>query len=215
MKVKRINPQMSIPEEASNIHGIYDSDVADCPTFGQIAKSLFIFLSDCDFAGFNSNHFDIPLLVEEFLREGIRLDIEDKNLVDVQTIFHKKEQRTLSAGYKFYCEKELVDAHSAEADILATYEILEAQLKKYDDLENDMTSLHEFSMRRKNADMAGRIAYNEDNVEVFNFGKHKGIPVEDVFKKESGYYGWLMNGDFPLYTKEKFKDIWERIKQQS
>ncbi|MGB0390978.1 MAG: exonuclease domain-containing protein [Salibacteraceae bacterium] len=213
MKVKRVNPGIPIPKETSEIHGIYDKDVEDCPTFSKIAKSLFIFLSDCDLAGFNSNHFDIPLLVEEFLRAGIRMDMDDRNLIDVQNIFHKKEQRTLVAGYKFYCEKELINAHSAEADITATYEILEAQLKKYPDLDNDMKSLHEFSQRKKFADMAGRIAYNDENIEVFNFGKHRGVPVEDVFKKEPGYFGWLINGDFPLYTKEKFKDIWERIKQ--
>ena len=213
MKVKRINPEMPIPKESSDIHGITDEDVKDAPTFAKIAKSLYILLSDCDFAGFNSNMFDIPLLVEEFLRCGIRLDVEDKNLIDVQNIFHKKEQRTLVAGYKFYCDKDLVNAHSAEADITATYEILEAQLERYDDLDNDMKSLHEYSQRRRFVDMVGRIALNDDDVAVFNFGKHKGKPVTQVFKEEPGYYGWLLNGDFPLYTKEKFKDIWESSKK--
>ncbi|MBD80813.1 MAG: DNA polymerase III subunit epsilon [Crocinitomicaceae bacterium] len=210
VKVKRVNPEMSIPTQSSDIHGITDEDVKDCPTFKQLAKSLFILLNDCDVAGFNSINFDIPLLTEEFMRAGIRFDVNEKNHIDVQNIFHKKEQRTLIAGYNFYCGKELENAHSAEADILATYEILEAQLEKYDDLENDMKSLHEFSQRRKHADVAGRIGMNDKGKEVFNFGKHKNIPVEDVFKKEPGYYGWLMNGDFPLYTKEIFKDIWER-----
>lgn len=214
MKVKRINPEMPIPIESSEIHGIYDKDIADSPTFKQIAKSLYIFLSDCDFGGFNSNHFDIPMLVEEFLRAGIRLDVDDKKLIDVQNIFHKKEQRTLVAGYKFYCDKDLTDAHSAEADIRATYEILEAQLEKYDDLENDVSALHDFSQRKKLVDLAGRMAYNENDVAVFNFGKHRGVPVADVFAKEPGYYGWLINGDFPLYTKEKFKDIWEELKNK-
>ena len=213
VKTKRINPEMEIPKESSDIHGISNEDIEDAPTFTQLAKALFIFLNDCDLGGFNSIHFDIPLLVEEFMRAGIRFDVNDRKHVDIQNIFHKKEQRSLVAGYKFYCEKELENAHSAEADIIATYEILEAQLEKYDDLENDVNTLHEFSKRRNNADVAGRIAFNEDNKEVMTFGKHKNVPIEDVFKKEPGYYGWLMNGDFPLYTKEVFKDIWERSKK--
>ena len=212
MKVRRINPTIPIPEEASAVHGITDEDVADMPTFDQLAKSLFIFLSDCDLAGFNSNRFDIPLLVEEFLRVGIRLDVQDRNLIDVQNIFHKQEKRTLEAAYKFYCEKELVNAHSAEADIEATYEVLEAQIERYEDLENDMTFLHEFSKRQNFADLAGRIALDEEEQEVFNFGKHKGKRLVDVFTREPSYYSWMMNGDFPLYTKEILKDVWEKMK---
>lgn len=212
VKTKRVNPEMEIPKESSDIHGITNEDVKDCPTFNQLAKALFIFLNDCDLAGFNSINFDIPLLVEEFMRAGIRFDVKDKKHVDVQNIFHKKEQRTLVAGYNFYCGKDLENAHSAEADILATYEILEAQLEKYSDLENDMNTLHDFSQRRNNADAAGRIAFNDEGIEVMTFGKHKNVPIVEVFKKEPGYYGWLMNGDFPLYTKEIFKDLWEKSK---
>ncbi|UTW61340.1 ribonuclease H-like domain-containing protein [bacterium SCSIO 12741] len=212
MKVRRINPTIPIPEEASAVHGIKDEDVADMPTFVQVAKSLFIFLNDCDLAGFNSNRFDIPLLVEEFLRAGIRLDVKDKNLVDVQNIFHKQEKRTLEAAYKFYCDKDLENAHSAEADIEATYEVLEAQIDRYDDLENDMNFLHEYSKRQNFADLAGRVAYDEEEQEVFNFGKHKGKRLVDVFTREPSYYNWMMNGDFPLYTKEILKDVWEKMK---
>jgi len=214
VKTKRVNPEMPIPKESSDIHGITNEDVKDAPTFNQMAKALFIFLSDCDVAGFNSINFDIPLLVEEFMRAGIRYDINEIKHIDIQNIFHKKEQRTLVAGYNFYCGKDLKNAHSAEADILATYEILEAQLEKYTDIDNDVNSLHEFSQRRKNADAAGRIAFNESGKEVMTFGKHKNVAIEEVFKNEPGYYGWLMNGDFPLYTKEVFKDIWARIKKQ-
>ncbi|HVA97696.1 MAG TPA: 3'-5' exonuclease, partial [Bacteroidia bacterium] len=160
------------------------------------------FLENCDLAGFNSNKFDIPLLVEEFLRADIDFEIKGRKLIDVQNIFHQMEQRTLSAAYKFYCSKELENAHSAEADIIATYEVLEAQLDKYPELKNDTAFLHEFSSRSKNADLAGRIIFDEKGVEVFNFGKHKNNPVENVFKSEPSYYNWMMDGDFPLHTKK-------------
>lgn len=202
VKTRRINPQMPIPASASAVHHIYDADIADCPTFKEIARSLATYIDGCDFAGYNSNKFDIPVLVEEFLRAGIDIDFKKANFVDVQNIFHKMEQRTLVAAYKFYCDKELENAHSAEADTLATYEILKAQLDRYEDLNNDMEALSEFSSRSQNVDYAGRIVYDENGVEVFSFGKHKGRPVVDVFKEEPSYYSWMMNGDFPLYTKK-------------
>ncbi|MCB0480119.1 MAG: 3'-5' exonuclease [Flavobacteriales bacterium] len=212
MKIRRINPEMPIPKEASDIHGITNEDVADCPTFEQFAKSLFLFLQDCDLAGFNSNRFDIPLLVEEFLRCGIRFDIAGRSLVDVQNIFHKMEQRTLSAAYQFYCDKPLENAHSAEADITATFEILEAQLKRYKDLENNIEFLGEFSRRQNFVDLAGRLVYNDDKEAVFNFGKHKGKTVEAVLQAEPSYYAWMMQGDFPLYTKQVLSDLKEKYK---
>lgn len=202
VKTRRVNPQMPIPPSSSEVHGIYDEDVKDEPTFKAMAKSLATFIGNSDLAGFNSNKFDVPLLVEEFLRVGVDFDVENRSLVDVQNIFHKMEQRTLVAAYKFYCDKDLTNAHSAEADNLATYEVLEAQLEKYDELENDVNFLSDFSRRNHNVDLMGRIVMNEENVEVFNFGKHKGRPVTDVLEKEPSYYKWMMNGDFPLYTKK-------------
>lgn len=202
VKTRRVNPQMPIPKGSSEIHGIYDEDVKDEPTFKAMAKSLSLFIGNSDLAGFNSNKFDVPLLVEEFLRVGVDFDVESRSLVDVQNIFHKMEQRTLVAAYKFYCNKELIDAHSAEADNIATYEVLEAQIEKYDELEANVQFLSEFSRRTNNADLMGRIIFNEENIEVFNFGKHKGRPVADVLEKQPSYYKWMMNGDFPLYTKK-------------
>lgn len=202
VKTRRVNPQMPIPKESSEVHGIYDEDVKDEPTFKALAKSMATFIGNSDLAGFNSNKFDVPLLVEEFLRVGVDFDIDNRNLVDVQNIFHKMEQRTLVAAYKFYCEKELIDAHSAEADNIATYEVLEAQIERYDELENNVQFLSEFSKRTNNVDLMGRIVYNEEGVEVFNFGKHKNKPVTEVLAKESSYYKWMMDGDFPLYTKK-------------
>jgi len=202
IKTRRVNPEMPIPVQASEVHGIYDDDVKDEPTFRALAKSLAKFIDNSDLAGYNSNKFDVPLLAEEFLRVGVDFDLENRNLVDVQNIFHKMEQRTLVAAYKFYCQKELVDAHSAEADITATYEVLEAQLDRYEDLQNDVDFLAEFSERQKTADLVGRIVFDENNVEVFNFGKHKGKSVSEVFKKEPSYYSWMMDGDFPQYTKK-------------
>ncbi|MFI3278746.1 MAG: 3'-5' exonuclease [Rikenellaceae bacterium] len=207
IKTRRINPEMPIPPGATAIHGISDDDVKDCPTFAQIAKSLDQFIAGCDFGGFNSNRFDIPLLVEEFMRVGIDVDFKRRKFIDVQNIFHKLEQRTLVAAYKFYCGKDLSNAHSAEADTMATYEVLLAQIEKYDELENNIDKLAEFSSRNESADFAGRIIYNEAGVEVFSFGKHRGEEVAKVFEKEPSYYAWMMNGDFPLYTKKVITEI--------
>ena len=202
VKTRKINPGIHIPEEATAIHGITDEDVKDCPTFAQIARSLEQFIAGCDFGGFNSNRFDLPMLVEEFMRAGIGVDFKRRRFVDVQNIFHKMEQRTLVAAYKFYCGKELDEAHSAEADTLATYEVLLAQLDRYPELKNEVDYLAEFSSRGKCADYAGRIVFDEKGVEVFSFGKHKGRSVAEVFRTEPSYYAWMMNGDFPLYTKK-------------
>ena len=207
-KTMRINPEMHIPEASSAIHGIYDADVADCPTFKDVAKNIANDIEGCDLAGFNSNRFDIPLLAEEFLRVGVDIDMMKRKFIDVQVIFHKLEQRTLSAAYKFYCDKNLEDAHTAEADTRATYEVLKAQLDHYPDvLENDMKFLADYSSYNKNVDFAGRIVYNEQGVEVFNFGKYKGMPVAEILKKDIGYFGWLMQGDFTLNTKNVLTKI--------
>ena len=202
-----VNPGIPIPAEATIIHGITDADVKDAPRFEEIAQSLANEFEGCDFAGYNLNKFDIPLLAEEFLRADIDFDLKKRKLVDVQVIFHKMEQRTLSAAYKFYCNKELKDAHSATADTRATYEILQAQLDKYDELKNDIDYLDEYSSQNKNVDFAGRIIFNAKGVEVFNFGKYKGVPVEQVLQNDTGYFGWIMNGDFPLYTKKVLTNI--------
>lgn len=207
IKTRRLNPERPIPEESSKIHGIYDKDVEDAPTFKTIARSLAEFIKGCDFAGFNSNRFDIPLLVEEFLRAGVDIDIKKHKCVDVQTIFHKKEQRTLSAAYLFYCGQTLENAHSAEADTLATFEILKSQLDKYSDLENDIDFLSEFSKQNNFVDYAGRIVYNDAGEEVFNFGKHKDKRVVDVFAKDPSYFSWIIKGDFPQYTKKVLTEI--------
>ena len=212
VKTRKLNPGIHIPAEATAIHGITDEDVRDCPTFAQVAKSLEQFIRGCDFGGFNSNRFDLPVLVEEFLRAGVDVDFKRRRFVDVQNIFHKKEQRTLVAAYKFYCDKDLEDAHSAEADTLATYEVLMAQLERYPDLENDIDKLAEFSTRGEAADYAGRILFNEKGEEVFGFGKYKGRPVAEVFRAEPSYYAWMMNGDFPLYTKKVITEIRMREK---
>ncbi len=202
-KSMRINPEMHIPEASSAIHGIYDEDVKDCPTFKQIARELANAIEGCDLAGFNSNRFDIPMLAEEFLRAEVDFDMTRRKFIDVQNIYHKLERRTLSAAYKFYCGKELENAHSALADTQATYEVLQAQLDKYpNELQNDMQFLADFSRMTNNVDFAGRIVYNEQGVEVFNFGKYKGMPVTEVLQKDSGYYGWVMQGDFTRNTKQ-------------
>lgn len=206
-KTRRINPEMPIPPESTAIHGITDEDVKDCPTFREVAKSLASQIEGCDLAGFNSNRFDIPLLAEEFLRVGVDMDMSKRKFIDVQTIFHKMEQRTLSAAYKFYCDKDLDNAHSAEADTLATYEVLKAQLDRYPNLENDIKFLSEFSSFTNNVDFAGRMIYNEDGEETINFGKYKGRLVLDVLEKDPGYYAWMMNGDFSLNTKQKLTEI--------
>ena len=201
-KTWRVNPEMSIPAEVTAIHGISNEDVADKPTFKELANEINAVIKDSDLGGFNSNRFDIPLLAEEMLRAEIDFDMKNRLAVDVQTIFHKMEQRTLVAAYKFYCNKDLTDAHSAEADTNATFEVLKAQLDRYDSLENDTKFLAEFSSRRKFADFAGFIIYNKKNEECFSFGKHKNKRVIDVLNEEPGYFGWLLNADFPLYTKK-------------
>jgi DNA polymerase-3 subunit epsilon len=242
VKTRRVNPEMPIPNGSSEIHGIYDEDVKDEPTFKSMAKSLATFIGNSDMAGFNSNKFDVPLLVEEFLRVGVDFDFENRSLVDVQNIFHFLESRSLVAAYKFYTNKVLDNAHSAEADNVATYEVLESILSKEDETKKDISLLHDilkkvtknsdkkrvqyfidekkavlekyqllpndvdfwsrYSSRHKSADLMGRIVFNEENVEVFNFGKHKGTPVSQVLEKDPSYYKWMMNGDFPLYTKK-------------
>lgn len=212
VRTRLINPQMHIPEDATAVHGITDEDVKDQPTFAQIAKSLSQFIEGCDFGGFNSNRFDLPMLVEEFLRAGVDVDFKNRKFIDVQNIFHKMEQRTLVAAYKFYCNKDLTDAHSAEADTRATYEVLKAQLDRYSELQNDVAALAEFSSRGETVDYAGRIVYNDKGEEVFNFGKYKGVKVSEVFQREPSYYDWMMNGDFPLYTKKVITEIRLRIK---
>ena len=197
-----VNPTIPIPAEVTKVHGITDADVADKPTFKELAKEIYNLIKDSDLGGFNSNRFDIPLLAEEMLRAEVDFDMKNRVSVDVQTIFHKMEQRTLSAAYKFYCDKNLDDAHSAEADTYATYEVLKAQLSKYETLENDTKFLAEFSSRKQFADFAGFIVFNKNNEECFSFGKHKGKRVEDVLNDEPGYFGWLLDADFPLYTKK-------------
>jgi DNA polymerase-3 subunit epsilon len=206
-KTRRINPGMPIPPESTAIHGISDEDVKDCPTFKEIAKSLANQIEGSDLAGFNSNRFDIPMLAEEFQRAGVDIDLNRRKFVDVQTIFHKMEQRSLSAAYKFYCGKELENAHTAEADAKATYEILKAQLDRYPDLKNDILFLSEFSSFGNNVDFAGRMVYNDKGEEVINFGKYKGMLVINVLQKDPGYYAWIMNGDFPLNTKKMLTEI--------
>lgn len=210
---KRINPTIPIPAEATAVHHITNEDVAQCPTFKEIAENLKKYIEGCDFCGFNSNRFDLPLLAEEFLRADVDVEFFKRaKYVDVQNIFHKKEERTLVAAYRFYCDKELEAAHSAAADTMATYEVLCSQLDKYSDLENSVEFLSEFSTRAKTADFAGRIAIDEKGVEVFTFGKYKGMSVEEIFRKEPGYYDWIMNGDFPKYTKKIFTEIKLRLK---
>ena len=199
--------ELSLSLNISEIHSIYDLDVKDSPTFKELANDIKTFIGDSDLCGFNSNKFDIPILEEEFLRAGLKSNFESKKLVDVQNIFHKKEQRNLSAAYEFYCNKELIGAHSAESDTKATYEILKAQVEKYDDLENNISFLSNFSTRSKFADLAGFIVFNEKNQECFSFGKHKGKLVLDILKTDSGYFNWLLNADFPLYTKNTLKSI--------
>ncbi len=225
-KLLRINPEQPIPEEASLIHGIYDKDVADAPTFKSVAKSLAKFIEGCDLGGFNSNRFDIPLLAEEFLRADVDIDLKKHKFIDVQAIFHKMEKRTLAAAYKFYCNQELVGAHSAMVDTKATYEVLKAQLDRYENVEfednkgvktkpivNDIDKLSEFSSYDKNVDFVGRIVYDENGVEVFNFGKNKGVPVEKVLQEQPGYFGWILNSEFPRYTKKVLTQL--RLKMAS
>ena len=212
VKTRRINPEMHIPAEATAVHGISDEDVKDEPTFKQIAKSLAAFIEGCDFGGFNSNRFDLPMLVEEFLRAEVDVNFDNRKFVDVQTIFHRKEQRTLVAAYKFYCDKDLENAHSAEADTMATYEVLESQIERYGDIGSTVEELAEFSSHGPMVDFAGRLSLNDKGEEIFTFGKYKGRTVVEVFTKDPSYYSWIMNGDFPLYTKKKITEIRLRMK---
>ncbi len=208
----RVNPQMHIPPEATAVHHISDEDVADCRTFKMLAKELAQIFTGCDIAGFNSNRFDIPMLDQEFQRAGVKFDFTKPRFVDVQTIFHKKEQRTLIAAYKFYCGKNLEEAHSSNADTRATYEVLKAQLDRYPDLPNEIEALSEYSSLNRNVDLAGRIIYNSDHQEVINFGKYKGRLVEEVLQRDPGYYSWVLQGDFPQNTKDVFTKIKLRSK---
>ena len=201
-KTMKINPTIPIPPKVIAIHGITDDDVKNAPTFNEVAKSLAHVFEGCDFAGYNSNKFDLPLLAEEFLRTDVDVDLKKRKFIDIQVIFHKKEQRTLSAAYKFYCDKNLEGAHSAEVDTKATYEVLMAQLDRYSDLSNDVDELAKYSSHNRNVDFLGRIVLDEEEKEIFNFGKYKGQRVDDVFKKDTGYYGWMMNGQFPQHTKK-------------
>lgn len=197
-----VNPTIPIPPQTTAVHGITNEKVANEPTFKELAPQVFQMIKDSDLAGFNSDRFDIPLLAEELLRAGVDFDMKNRVSVDVQTIFHKKEERTLSAAYKFYCNESLENAHTAEADTIATYEVLKAQLERYPDLENDVKALSEFSTRKKIADFAGMIAFDKEEEEIFNFGKHKGVKVNKVLETEPGYFSWIQNADFPLYTKK-------------
>jgi DNA polymerase III subunit epsilon len=219
IRTRKINPEMPIPLESSLIHGIYDEDVKDAPTFKSIARNLASFLEGCDLAGFNSNRFDIPMLVEEFLRVGVDFDIKNRKMVDTQRIFHMMEPRNLAAAYKFYCGKTLENAHSAEADTLATFEVLQGQIARYegatlrDDkgnetqpIKNDMNALHELTASRI-IDFAGRMTYTAKGEEVFNFGKHNGKKVVDILKAEPSFYDWMMKGEFTLDTKRKLTEI--------
>lgn len=228
IKTKRVNPEMPIPLTSSVIHGIYDEDVQDAPTFKEIAKEIVGFLENTDLAGYNSNKFDIPVLMEEFLRADVDFELDNRKFVDVQNIFHQMEQRTLKAAYKFYCDKALINAHSAEADVRATYEVLLAQIEKYDGVEwedkqgnksfpvkNEIAALHEFTNLNRPVDFAGRIVYNEEGIEVFSFGKYKGRSVEEIFRIEPSYYAWMKQGDFPLFTKKCIDRIWNRARDNS
>ncbi|GAB3502812.1 3'-5' exonuclease [Spirosoma knui] len=217
-KTQRVHPGMPIPLESSMIHGIYDEDVKDAPPFKSVARTLAQFLEGCDLAGFNSNRFDVPLLVEEFLRANIDFDLKNRRMVDAQRIFHLMEPRNLSAAYRFYCDKELIGAHGAEADTIASLEVLNAQVQRYlgriaktdsgQDVvfENDVEMLHSLTAT-KNVDLAGRMIINDKGEEVFNFGKHKGLPVLDVLKKEPSFYDWIQKGEFTLDTKRRLTEI--------
>jgi len=214
-KTWRINPQIPIPQQVTAVHGITDEDVKDCPAFQEIAPLFVELMEGCDLAGFNSNRFDIPLLAEEFLRAGVDMDFSKRKFIDIQTIFHKMEQRNLIAAYKFYCGKQLEDAHQAETDTRVTYEVLMAQLDRYPELENDVETLSAFSSFTNNVDFAGRMIYNENGEEVINFGKYKGRLATEVLKKDPGYYSWVMQSDFALNTKQKLTEIMNQVKIDS
>lgn len=225
--LKRVNPGMPIPLASSMFHGIYDDDVKDLPQFKELAPEIAAFIADADLAGYNSNKFDIPMLMEEFLAAGVNFSLEGRSFVDVQNIFHQMEQRTLKAAYRFYCEQNLDNAHTAEADVRATYEVLKAQLTKYENVAfeskhgevsypviNDVEALHNFTNLTKPVDFAGRLVYDEDGDVTINFGKHKGKKVTHVFDVEPSYYAWMQNGDFPLYTKKVLENIWNKYKEE-
>jgi DNA polymerase-3 subunit epsilon len=201
IRTYRVNPGIPIPAGATAVHGISNADVADKPSFKELSAELNLYLRDCDFGGFNSNKFDFPMLVEEFFRAGIEFDIQKCKFIDAQRIYHMKEPRTLSAAYKFYCSRELENAHSAEADTVATWEIIRAQLHKYTDLPEDIEGLHKLTGQDLLADLAGRLVFSEKGDILFNFGKHKGKLVKDILLNEPGYYNWMMDGDFPQQTK--------------
>lgn len=207
---RRVNPGIAIPAEATKVHGITNEDVANCRTFKEMAKEIAQFFTGCDIAGFNSNKFDIPMLSEEFSRAGVYFDFTKHRFIDVQTIFHKKEQRTLVAAYRFYCNKDLENAHSAMADTMATFEVLEAQLERYSDLPTDVEQLSIYSSQNRNVDLMGRLIYNDEGKEVVNFGKYKGKLAEEVLRHDPGYFSWILNGDFPQNT----KDVFTRIKMR-
>ncbi len=209
VKRKLINPQMAIPPASTEIHGITDEMVKEAPTFKQVANEIKQFIDNCDLAGYNSHRLDFPLLVEEFLKAGLNFDITDKNLLDVQKVYHMMEPRTLAAAYKFYCEKQLENAHSAEVDAVATLEVLQAQVEKYEQLGNSVESIIKFTGKEEIVDFARRFVM-ENGVEVVNFGKHKGRPLADVLKTEPQYYDWMMKGEFPLHTKQKLTEIFNK-----
>jgi DNA polymerase-3 subunit epsilon len=211
--VKRINPEIPIPAESEAIHGISNEDVKDCPTFKDVAEEIRDFIGDSDLAGYNSNKFDVPFLVEQFIKYEIEFSMKNRKLIDVQTIFHKMEQRTLVAALKFYCNEDLTNAHSAEADALATYNVLKAQLEKYDQVENDISFLEEFSQtgKHKKIDFVGRLALNENQEVIYNFGKHNGKTIKEVFESEPGYHRWIIDNEFPLYTKKILKDETDKL----
>ncbi|MDE7414209.1 MAG: 3'-5' exonuclease [Muribaculaceae bacterium] len=212
-KSRRLNPEMHIPEAATAVHHISDEDVKDEPTFRQVSKALLAIFEGCDIAGYNSNKFDVPLLIEEFARVGLNFDISDRKFVDVQNIFHKMEQRTLVAAYRFYCDKELEGAHSALADTRATYEVLKSQLDRYDTLENDVEKLADFSRAGRGIDLAARFVLDDNDVPVMNFGKHKGKPVKEVFRREPSFYAWMMQGDFARNTKDVATRFYNEVRQ--
>jgi DNA polymerase III, epsilon subunit and related 3''-5'' exonucleases len=206
-RTQRVNPEMHIPEAATAVHHISDEDVSDCPTFRQIAQNIANIFEGSDIAGFNSNRFDVPMLAEEFLRAGVDMDFSKPRFIDVQVIYHKMEQRTLSAAYKFYCGKNLDDAHSAEGDTRATYEVLKAQLDRYEELQNDIKWLSEYTSFTRNVDFSGHFVYNDKDEEIVNFGKYKGRSLAEVIKRDPSYYDWIMKSDFPLNTKQVLTKI--------
>lgn len=213
VKTMRINPTVPIPAETTEIHGIKDEDVANEPTFAERSLEITKFLKGCDLGGYNSNKFDIPMLAEEFARAKVEIDLKKVKFIDVQVIFFKNEPRTLSGAYKFYCDKNLDNAHSAEVDVRATWEVLQSQMEKYSNLDDTVEGLAEFSTNSKFADFAGRIIYDKNEVELFNFGKHRGKKVIDVFSKEPSYYSWMMNGDFPEYTKRIITRVYLKLRE--